>query len=494
MRRLTRREYNNTIEDLLGDTSRPADAFDPDPTAAGFDNQVSLLTVSTSRARQYFLAAERLAQAAKLEQLSSCLPNVSSEQTCAEQFAQKLGQRAFRRPVEDAELAILIKVFAVARQGGDYETGLRQLLKALLVMPAFLYRLDVSPSSSAEPGPSRLGQYQLANRLSYTFLQSMPDDELFAAAAAQELTTPEQIASHVTRLTQSQRARLMSQDFYERWLGLGELNKLSKSAALFPAFDDEIRAALQSELQEFLQHSLWTEGGALASFFSASYGFRNSRLSSHYGDSAASGDALTLTMLSPERSAGILTTGGLMALLSTPEHTDPVRRGKFIRERFLCQVVPPPPPGVSAAFPEFEPGVTTRQRFATHQNDPVCAGCHSVMDGIGLGFENFDAVGVYRASENGSPVDASGQLVSSDIDGPFVGVRALAEKLATSQMVRDCMLASWFRFVAGREAGEGDAGTLAALRPVLLSAAQRSMLEALSQTPAYLSRRQEEAP
>lgn len=163
-----------------------------------------------------------------------------------------------------------------------------------------------------------------------------------------------------------------------------------------------------------------------------------------------------------------------------------------MRERFLCQVVPPPPPGVSAAFPEFDPGVTTRQRFATHQNDPVCAGCHSVMDGIGL--ENFDAVGVYRALENGNPVDASGQLVNSDIDGPFVGVRALAEKLATSQMVRDCMLASWFRFVAGREAGEGDAGTLAELRPVLLGVGQRSMLEALTQTPAYLSRYQEEAP
>ncbi len=488
MRRLTAREYNNTVKDLLGDESAPASSFDPDPTTVGFDNQVSLLGVSTSRARQYFMAAERLAQAADLARLAPCAPAVTGEQACAESFVTSFGKRAFRRPVDAAELPILMKVYETARNGGDHDTGLRQVLKAMLFLPQFLYRLDVGQSAPVTPGSTALDGYQVASRLSYTFLQTMPDAELLAAADAGQLTTPDQVALQLARLLQDPRAAMMSEDFYERWLGLTELSKLSKSTEHFPTFDDGLRSALQLELRALLKHSLWTSGGSLVDFLAASHGFRNQRLSEHYADSSSTGDTLVLTPLAPERSAGILTTGGLMALLSTPEHTDPVRRGKFIRERLMCQPVPPPPPGVNAAFPQAAPNITTRQRFAQHQNDPVCASCHKLMDGMGLGFESFDAIGRYRSLENGLPVDASGEVSASDIDGPFVGPRALAEKLAGSQVVQDCVTTTWFRYVAGREAGHADAATLAELKLALQTSGQRALLEAFTKTQAYLTR------
>lgn len=488
MRRLTAREYNRTIFDLLGDDSAPADSFDLDPTAGGFDNQVGLLTVSTSRARQYWLAAERLAETVALSRLTDCVPETAGEQACAEAFVTGFGKLAFRRPVGEVEQSILLKVYATARQGGDYEGGIRQTLRALLFMPQFLYRLDIPATAPAAPGAVPLDAYQVASRLSYGFVQSMPDAALLAAADSGQLTTAEQLSAQLQRLLQDPRAAEMSQDFYERWLGLGELAKLSKSAELFPSFDDGLRDAMQAELRAFLKHALWTEAGKLDSFFGAGYGFRNQRLSEHYADSMVSGEALVLTPLAPERSAGILTSGGLLSLLSTPEHTDPVRRGKFVRERFLCQPVPPPPPGVAAAFPQAEPNTTTRQRFAQHQNDPVCKSCHQLMDGIGLGFEGFDALGRHRTTENGAPVDASGELTSSDIDGPFVGVRALADKLAQSQAVRDCVTATWFRFLAGREAAAADAAALAELSSALESGGQKALLEAFTRTSAFLTR------
>lgn len=494
MRRLTAREYNNTVRDLLGDDSSPADAFDPDGTVAGFDNQVPLLGVSTSRARQYWRAAEQLAQSADLTALSSCDVTLQSEQVCAEAFITGFGKRAFRRPVDAAETAILLRVYGAGRKDGDHATGLRQTLRAMLVMPQFLYRLDTPVTRPLTPSVSALDGYQLASRLSFTFLQTMPDAELLAAADAQQLGTPEQIAAQVARLVRNPRAAEMSQDFYERWLGLGDLAKLSKSAEHFPTFDDGLRSALQQELRAFMKHSLWSNGGGLGDFLGGSYSFRNQRLAEHYGDSMASGELLTLVQLAPDRSAGILTTGGVMALLSTPEHTDPVRRGKFIRERLLCQPVPPPPPGVAAAFPQAALNQTTRQRFAQHQNDPVCASCHSLMDGMGLGFENFDAVGKWRATENGAPVDATGAITSSDIDGAFSGARELADKLASSAMVQDCVTATWFRYVAGREAAPSDAATLAELKSALQTSGQRGLLEAFTRTQAYLTRFDGDSP
>ncbi len=496
MRRLTSREYNNTVEDLLGDDTHPADAFDPDATDGGFDNQVALLNVNASRARQYWTAAERLAESANVQVLSGCDALQLGEEICASQFARSFGKRAFRRPLVAEELAILLEVYRIGRQGDSHDRGLRQMLKAMLVMPPFLYRLDVTPGSTAT-GPSStvpVDAYQLASRLSYTFVQSTPDAALLAAADSGELSTSEQIAGHVTRLMNDPRAHAMSLDFYNRWLGLNAIGKVTKAATLYPAFNDALRGALSLEMGAFLEHTLWKEAGTLGAFFGAAYSFRNQLLSEHYGDSSVVGGALTLTPLNPERSAGILTLGGLMSILSTPEHTDPVRRGKFIRERLLCQTVPPPPPGVVAAFPPFDPTATTRQRFATHQSQPSCASCHRMMDGIGLGFETFDAVGVYRSTEQGLPVDGSGELVNTDVDGPFVGPRALADKLASSRQVQDCLTRTWFRFISGREASEADATALESLRSSLATRGQKSLLEAATQTPLFLTRGQEGLP
>jgi hypothetical protein len=429
-----------------------------------------------------------------LSDLTTCDVTQGGEESCAKQLALSFGKRAFRRPVVDEELAILLKVYAAGRAGADHETGLRQMLKAILVMPAFLYRLDVTPGAGGVSGTRPADAYQVASRLSYTLIQSTPDATLLAAADAGALATSDQLAAQARRLLADPRAQAMAQDFYDRWLGLDALDRISKNPQNFPEWNEALRAALQLELREFLKHSLWQEGGTLSSMFGASYSFRNQLLSEHYGDSNLSSQDLTLTQLDPQRSAGLLSLGGLMAILSTPEHTDPVHRGKFVRERLLCQTVPPPPPGVVAAFPPFDPNATTRQRFATHQKDPACASCHRMMDGIGLGFESLDAVGVFRTQEQGMPVDASGELVETDVDGAFVGARGLAEKLAASTEVAACVTRTWFRFLAGREVGDGDVATLETLQSALSDKGQAALLEAVTQTPAFLTRAQEDLP
>jgi hypothetical protein len=247
---------------------------------------------------------------------------------------------------------------------------------------------------------------------------------------------------------------------------------------------------MRTETAMFLDDVMWSGPADLPTLLSASYTFVNPALAIFYGIKAPSGDGFQRVTLDPKQRLGLLTQGSLLSINAHSNQTSPVTRGKFIRQRFFCQDPPPPPPSVMAVAPDLDPTLTTRQRFAAHTTQPSCAGCHRLMDPIGLAFENYDGVGQYRAVESGQSVNASGVLVQTDVDGSFVGVPALIDKLKESQEVRDCVVTEWFRFAYGRSETAEDACSLRSLEDQFDASGSniKSLLVSLSQTDAFLYR------
>lgn len=291
------------------------------------------------------------------------------------------------------------------------------MLQALLQSPAFLYRVEAA-GAPLKPGDAHvaLTDWEMASRLSYLLWGSMPDDELFAAAAAGKLRTKEEVLARAQRMIESPRARDMVANFHKQWLLLGEIDNLDKNTTVYPAYRPELRPLWRRETEEFVSRTILDEGGSLTALLTASHSFMNKSLADFYGVSGApSEDAWVKVPLDPTRNAGFLTHAGHLAALSKPNQSSPVHRGKFVREQLLCQQLPPPPPNIDITPPDLDPKLTTRERFAQHSTDPTCKGCHHLMDPVGLGFEHYDGLGKWRDEENGLPIDDSGKVEEADL-------------------------------------------------------------------------------
>jgi len=490
MRRLTRFEYNNTVRDLLGDTTEPARDFAPEEQALGFNNNASVLTVSPVLAEQYMTAAEGLAARAA-QNLPALLPcDPSDQQGCGRRFIESFGKRAWRRPLQPDEVDRLYAVFNQARTTYDFSTGIQMAMQVMLQSPAFLYRVETGLLPEGGAAYARLTGWEMASRLSYMLWSSMPDDALLAAAEAGQLSTADQIAVQARRMLADPKARQAVANFHQQWLKLDKIDRLEKDATVFPSFQPELRPLLRAETATFIDFVIWDDRGDLQTLLSASYSFRNSALSQFYGEPGPSGDTFQRVELNPARRLGILTHAGILALTSKSNQTSPVQRGKFVREQLLCDQLPPPPPGVAATPPALDPTLTTRQRFAAHSQNPACAGCHQLMDPVGFGLENFDGVGKWRAEENGIAIDASGTVINSDV-GAYSGPTDLAQKLATSDKVRACAVTQWFRFGYGRGETDDDRCSMRALKTQFAASGYniRELLLALTQTDAFLYRK-----
>ncbi|WP_434048425.1 DUF1592 domain-containing protein [Sorangium cellulosum] len=473
-RRLTRFEYNNTVRDLLGTSQTPADQFPADEVAGGFNNNASVLTISPLHAEKYLLAAESLAAEAVAGDLSRLLPcdaaavegKVDQEEACARQFVEQFGRRAYRRPLAPAEVERLMRAYGAGRTGGSLREGIEVVIRAALQSPKFLFRLELRHDLDGSAPRVRLDPYELASRLSYLVWASGPDDELLAAAEAGLLETPEQLAERAREMLESPKARPAIAEFYKQWLNLGKLEGIVKEKGAFPGFDEELVAGMKAETPAFIDHVLWSGDRKLSSLLTLPIGFATEAVAEVYGVSVAPGSTTPqLVNLPADQRAGVLTQPAFLAVHAHPDQTSPVLRGKSIRQKFMCQEPPPPPPDVDLNPPKGDRGVTARERYNQHASDAACAGCHQLMDPIGFAFENFDAVGAYRTEEGGQVIDTSGEIfLSEDMDGAFVGVRELAEKLAGSAQVRECLATQWFRYTAGRFETAGDECSLGALR------------------------------
>ncbi len=490
IRRLTRFEYDATIEHLLGDSTHPAAAF-PQEGGSGFDNNANVISVSPLHAEKYMDAAEGIAARAT-EDLASLLPcdPAAVDDACIGDWLEEFGEKAWRRPLDAVERAELLAFYQDAREKYDVREAVSLVLQTMLQSPNFLYRVEFGlPSAGANV--VQLTDWEMATRLSYLLWGSMPDDELFAAARAGELAEPAQIEAQARRMLEQPRARAMLLHFHEQWLDYGEIDQVSKDAELFPDFGPDIAAAQRAEIDAFIEHVVFEGDGTVESLLTAPYTFVDDALADFYGLPLPGGVGLQRVTPTDRAVSGVLTKGAVMSVQAKPHETHPIARGVFVREQLLCTIPPPPPEGVEIVPPAVDPNATTRDRYEQHRNDPTCAGCHHLFDPLGFALENYDATGRWRLLENGLDIDASGELTATDVNGAFVGPAELGARLATSQMVHDCITTQWFRYGYGRtESPDVDACSLAQLRQRFADGGFdiKELLVALTQTDAFLYR------
>lgn len=492
VRRMTRAEYNNTVRDLLGDTTSPAQSFALEEEALGFNNNAANLVTSAALAEKYMLAAEGIAQRATApgRDRIGCDAVALGAEACAQQFIASFGKRAFRRPLTSDETALFTGQFSAGLADGDFANGIQMVIETALQSPPFLYRVELGVAAMAGETAVRLTDWETASRLSYLLWGSMPDDTLFSAAEQGKLTTREDIQAQARRMLEDAKAHDAVANFHQQWLDYDRIANVGKDAAAFPEWNAEIGPLMHEETKRFLDEAVFGPSGGLSYLLSSPSTFLNAKLASFYGVSGPAGDAFAPATLDATQRAGLLTLGSLLTINAHSNQTSPVHRGKLVRELLLCDAIPPPPANVMIKAPEPDPSSTTRERFAQHSADAACKACHSLMDPLGFGFENYDGMGRYRATENGVPIDASGELTGTDVDGAFTGVVGLASKLALSKEVQSCYATQWFRFAYGRGENTGDACSLATLRQSLANSngSIKDMLVALTQTDAFLYR------
>lgn len=460
LRLLSREEYNRTVADLFGDDSAPLE-MDPASADVGYDNDALGLSISPEMLQHYQEVAEQVAQravAGGLETLLPCDPAVDGEAECAAQAVRQLGSRVYRRPLEAEQAAALDEVYAMGAAGGGFAAGMQSAIEAMLLSPWFLYHVELGETPD-DSGRVPLGDWEVASRLSYFLWNSLPDEELRAAAERGELSTAEQVEAQARRMMDDPRASRGIRHFHRQWLELDELEGATKDPELFPAFDAQLREDLQEETLAFVEEVVRT-GGDVMSLFIAPYTMMNARVADFYGVSGPSGEDFERVELGPTR-AGLLTHASLMAANAKSARTSPIHRGLLVRTRFLCQPLPPPPPDIPS-LPEANPSLNERERLAQHREDPSCSGCHQLMDPIGFAFEHYDADGSYREMDvDGSPIDASGEIrASRDADGIVDGAFELSALLADSEGVRECVARQWFRYAMGRNEDERDGCTM----------------------------------
>jgi hypothetical protein len=422
IRRLNRTEYGNTLHDLLGVDPKIAAELPDEVFGAGFTNSLSPLLME-----QYLsVANEVLGQilappgeppTAVQRRLFGDEPRGGAERmVAARQAARSLARQAYRRPPSEAEVDVLMRVFALASdRGKTYAESLRLMLKAVLVSPQFLF-ITPAPDAIAETASDivPLDDHQLASRLSYLLWATMPDAELSALADAGTLHDPQVLAAQARRLIADPRSRALFDGFGAQWLGLDKLAAKPFDDAIFPQMTAALRTAMYDE-GRLLFESILLEDRSLATFIDSDYTFLNDDLAAIYGipAGAPSGPAMRKVALRDAKRGGILTMPGVLATSSFPNRTSPVNRGLWVLEQVLGEHIPPPPADVPALEEQGHEAtaLTLRQRTEMHRADPVCANCHKVLDPIGFGLENFDAIGRWRdRDDSGGAIDATGEL------------------------------------------------------------------------------------
>jgi hypothetical protein len=494
LRRLTRTEYDNTVRDLLGDDSRLAEAnFVPDGLILGFPTP-GPVTIGVAEDLQ--AAAETLASRAveDLPALMPCDPQQIGQEECARLFIETFGFQVYRQPLESDQIARLMAVYTASSDAGDpFEDRIRQVITGFLQSPFFLYRLEIGSPNPLEGTVDvvPLSGWEVASRLSYLMWASMPDDELLNAAADGALQTPEQIEAQARRMLNDPRAREAVTRFFIQWLEVEGIRDVIKDTQQYPEFDDGLRESMLRETELFIEDVIWSDDPSLDALLTAPYTYVDRDLASFYGIEGVDSDGFVKVALPNTRAGGILGQGSLLASHASPSQSSPVLRGKFVRTRVLCQEVPDPPAELNVAAPDPEPGLTTRELYKEHTQDDFCAGCHQLMDPIGFGFEHFDAAGLYRAEEQGKPIDSSGEFVGTDVDGEFDGVEELAMLLSSSDEVRSCVAKQWFRYGFNRLESEENVCTVQAMTEALAASNNdlRELLIALTRTDAFRYRR-----
>jgi hypothetical protein len=442
--RLTNLEYNNTVRDLLGDTTHPADQFPLDEDDRFlYRRAAQVATLDADRLRE---AAENLAKAYAPAPCSG-----GGEPACATQFITTFGQRAYRRPLLPDEISRLTDLYNIGRTTLmlDYAGGIKLLVEGMLQSPEFIYHWELGPQAATKDGSViRLGPYELASRLSYFIYKSMPDQALFDAAAAGKLSDDADVESQIRRMLADPKAHDSVAEFFIEWLSLNKLPTRAKDPATYPQWNAAMQADMTSEAQDFVNSVVFSGDATLTTLLTANYSYVDQTIAPIYGVSSTS-TTLQQAMLDPSQRSGILTSSGILAVTGSTTGSHPVKRGRMIYEKFLCGVLPPPPNIVPPVDPPTAGG-TTRQRFERHDHEACATACHSLMDPIGFAFEHYDGIGQWRTMDNGGMVDTKTTVTLDGVAQMVDGAIQLSQALAASKEVHDCFTAQYARYAFDR--------------------------------------------
>ena len=466
IRRLNKAQYTRSIEQIFGaDLEIPgrfAPPFRDEGLLAIGDARVS---VTPSGLEQYDLRAREIAAQVLSEDrrasLLPCTPGAPDafDQLCASQFIKKYGRLLYRRSLTDAELdATLTVARAGADQSSDFYTGLEKGLSRLLMSPNFIFRVETSEPDPESERTDRLDAFSLASRISFLLWDAPPDEALLDAAESGALQDAPGLRLQVDRLIASPRFEDGVRAFFSDMFAYEQFDGLTKDQTIFPKYTAQLAMDAKEQSLRTIVDLLVTNQGDYREMFTTRKTFLNRRLGSIYKvpvrDAAFDG-WMPYTFGPEDNRAGLLTLAGFLMLDPTHEgQSSPTIRGKQVRELMLCQRVPEPPPDID--FSEFEdpdPTLkTTRQRLIAHQKHPACAGCHAITDGIGLGMENYNAIGEFRTHENGGLIDASGHLDRAPFDNPI----AMGQVLSDSPRTSSCVAQRAFEYGVGRPASAAD--------------------------------------
>lgn len=487
LRRLTRHEYDNAIRDLLGDTTRPGLSKLPEDAIDPFDNDYTTQLPSGALIDSIETLAEEaalrlLADRARRDRVVGCTPSGPGDAACLRAFITSFGRLALRRPLADDEIARYLGLQALAIENNDFYTGVELVVRALLQDPEFLYQVEIGTPVPDRPGIVKLGDYELASRLSFFLLGSVPTPALLDLARDGKLRALADRRAAAAALLADPGAAARVNRFHAMWFGYHQLP--------FPA---SLARPMVAESEALIQRVVFDRRDYLE-LFTSTETFVDATLADHYGlPRPASGSAWTPYGQNPRR--GILSQGAVLAQGAKFSDTSPTLRGVFVRTRLMCQPFPTPPPNVDVDQPPAATaGPCKQDRYVAHAAGG-CAGCHATLDPIGFGLENYDQTGKFRATEAANPACAiagDGNLVGV---GPFNGPAALARLLVDSGALESCAVTQLYRFANGRHETADDAPSLAALGAAFKAGGRRfdQLMIDLAASAAFGHRRLEGA-
>ncbi len=408
----------------------------------------------------------------------TCRPTANqAEEPCARKILGPLARRAYRRPLRPLELEPLMKIFAMGRKdGGSFDSGIETAIRAILVSPNFLFRVEDSPKN-AKPGEAyAVTDLELASRLSFFLWSSIPDDELLTLASANRLRPV--LATQVKRMLADSKATALVDNFAGQWLQVRNIPSWRPDPDKYPQFDEPLRTAFQKESQLFFKYII-NEDRSILDFINADYTFLNDRLARHYGVKGVNGSYFRKVALDNPERGGILSQAGVLMVSSYPTRTSPVLRGKWILENVLGSPPPPPP----ADIPDLEDKASTspsnlRAALEKHRSKAACASCHSRLDPLGFSLENYDAVGRFRKEEGGAPIDSSGAMPNgTQVNGPGSLKAILIER---QEEFVDCLAEKLLTYALGRGLDSKDLPTVRQIRRDTATGDQRFSALALA--------------
>ena len=481
---LTNAQFVNSVQDLLG-AGAPLAPVQPDYEVDGFA-QVggSALVVSPSGVGLYETAtgtatAWAFADATHAGAVLSCVPQAITD-ACTATALTAFGRRAWRRPLTTDETSrfVTLATTIATQPGGTVLMGLQHAVWAMLQSPSFLYRVELGVASVPDGGRLKYTSFEMASRLASTLWNSVPDDMLLDAATADQITTPAQITTQAQRMLSDARAHRGLVAFVDDLYAmtgdhspLTNLQEATKDSTMFPKWSTTIQSEMQQELEQRVDDIVLTEPGDFLSLYDSATTFVNDDLATYYGlptSGTAGFHKVQLPAGGPR--LGLLGSGAILAENALPQRTSPTLRGLFVDQAILCKTIPPPPPGVPPLPAMAGPNTTLRQQLTAHRAAAQCAACHTNMDPIGFGMENFDTSGIYRTTDNGQPIDASGTIDGASFDS----LAQLGTALRNDPLSGPCFVSKVYTNSQGRAATDWDNVPLSALSKQFATSGHRA--------------------